>query len=123
MSQKLPINNSQQIEDPSKFTEDFITSYNKEIDERLFLKVDVQYYEKLQELCNDLPFLPEIMKIEKVEKLVTNLHDKTKYVIHITNLNQALNYELILQKVHSVIKFNQKTCLKPYIDMEKFQKM
>ena len=53
------------------------------------------------------------MKIEKVEKLVTNLHDKTEYVIH-RNLKQALNHGLILKKV---IKFNQKVWLKPYIDM------
>ena len=32
------------------------------------------------------------MKIEKFEKLVTNLHDKTEYVIHIRNLKQALNH-------------------------------
>ena len=29
------------------------------------------------------------MKIEKVEKLVANLHDKIEYVIHIRNLKQA----------------------------------
>ena len=57
------------------------------------------------------------MKIEKVEKLVTNLHDKTEYVIHIRILNQALNHGLILKKFHKVIKFNQKAWLKPYIDM------
>ena len=34
-------------------------------------------------LKNDLSFLLERMKIEKVEKLVANLHDKTEYVIHI----------------------------------------
>ena len=28
------------------------------------------------------------MKIEKVEKLVANLYDKTEYVIHIRNLKQ-----------------------------------
>ena len=38
------------------------------------------------------------MKIEKVEKLVTNLNDKTEYVIHIRNLKQALNHRLILKK-------------------------
>ena len=38
------------------------------------------------------------MKIEKVEKLVANLHDKTEYVIHIRNLNPALNYGLIFLK-------------------------
>ena len=35
------------------------------------------------------------MKIEKVEKLVANLHDKTEYVIHIRNLKQALNHGLV----------------------------
>ena len=47
------------------------------------------------------------MKIENFKKLVTNLHDKTEYVIHITNLRQALNHGLILKKVHKGIKFNQ----------------
>ena len=89
----------------------------EESDEGFFLEVDVQYPEKLHELHNDLPFLPERMKIEKVEKLVTNLHGKTEYVIHIRSLKQALNHGLILKNVHRVIKFNQKGWLKPYIDM------
>ena len=62
----------------------------------------------LNEFQSDLPVLPKRMKIEKVEKLVTNLHDKTEYVIHIGNLKQALNRELILKKVHRVKKFNLK---------------
>ena len=56
--------------------EDFIKNYNEESDKRYFLEVNVQYLEKLHELHNDLTFLPERMKTEKVEKLVTNLHDK-----------------------------------------------
>ena len=58
------------------------------------------------DLHNDLSFLLERMKTEKVEKLVANLHDKTEYVIHIRNLKQALNHRLVLKKVHRVIKFN-----------------
>ena len=50
----------------------------------------------------------------KLKKLLLN---KTEYVIHIRNLKQALNYGLIFKKVHSIIKFNQKAWLKPYIDM------
>ena len=46
------------------------------------------------ELYNDLPLLPERTKIEKVRKLVANLHNKTEYIIHI----------------HRVIKFNQNAC-------------
>ena len=52
-------------------------------------------------------------KLQKVEKLVTNLHDKIEYVIHIINLKQALNHGLILKKVHRVIKYNQKDWLNP----------
>ena len=79
--------------------------------------MDVQYLEKLYELHNDLPFLPERIKIGKVEKLVANVHDKTEYVKHIKNLKQALNHGIVLKKVHKVIKFNQNAWLKPYIDM------
>ena len=58
-------------------------SYNEESDEEYFFEVNIQYPEKLHELHNDLPFSQEKMKTEKIDKLVTNLHDKTKYVIHI----------------------------------------
>ena len=58
---------------------------NEENNGEYFLEVDVKYLEKLDELHNDLPFLPVRMKIEKVENLVSHLHDKTEYVIHIRN--------------------------------------
>ena len=64
----------------------------------------------------DLPFLPKRMNIEKVEKLVASLHDKTEYVIHI-NLKQVLNHKLELKKLHRVIRFNQESYLKPYVDV------
>ena len=92
MSLKLPVNNSEWIEDTSQFNEDFIKNYNEESDEGYFSEVDFQYIEKSHEFYNDLPFLPERRKIEKVEKLVANLHNKTEYVIHIRNLKQALNH-------------------------------
>ena len=59
---------------------------NDESDEEYFLEIDVQYPENLHKLHNDLPFLPERIKIEKVEKSVANLHDEKEYVIHIRNL-------------------------------------
>ena len=62
-------------------------------------------------------FLPERIKLGKIGKLVTNVHHKTEYVIHVRNLKQALNHGLILKKFHRVIKFNQKAWLKQYIDM------
>ena len=61
--------------------------------------------------------MPERIKMEKIEKLVANLHDKEEYVIHIRNLKQALNHVLILKKVHRVNRFNKKTWLQSYVDM------
>ena len=107
MSQKLPLNNFQWIKDNYQFNEDLIKNYNEESDEGYFLEVDLQYLEKLHELHNDLLFLTERMKIEKVEKLVANLHDKTEYIIHIRSLKEALNHGLVLKKIHRFIKFNQ----------------
>ena len=71
----------------------------------------------LHNLHSNLPFLPERMKINKCNKLVCDLYDKNKYVVHIRSLKEALNNRLILKKVHKVIQFNQKAWLKDYIDM------
>ena len=77
MSPKLPVNNFEWIKDTFQFNEDFIKNYNGESDEGYFLEVDVQYHEKLNDFHDDLPFLPERMKIEKVKKFVPNLYDKS----------------------------------------------
>ena len=53
-------------------------TYNEESDKGYFFEIDIQYPDKLYELYNDLSFLPERMKIEKVEKLV---------IIYMTKLN------------------------------------
>ena len=107
MSQKLPVNKFEWIKDTSHFNEEFIKSYDEESDEGYFLEADVQYLEKLHERRDDLPFVPERMKIETIEKLVANLRDKSEYVVQTRNLRQALNHRLVLKKVHRLIKFNQ----------------
>ena len=38
------------------------------------------------------------MKIENLEKLVANLHDKTEYIINIMNLKRTLNHGLVSKK-------------------------
>ena len=72
-------------------------SYNEETDEGYFLEVNVQYPEKLHDLHNELPFLPERMKIEKIKKLIGNLLDKTEYVIDIKfskiNMKSWISFE------------------------------
>ena len=98
MPQKVLVNSFDWVKDTFQFNEDFIKNYNEKSDEGYFLEADVQYPKTLNGVHNDLPFLPERMKIEKVEKLVTNLYDKTEYVIHKRNLKQALNHGLVLKK-------------------------
>ena len=64
MSQKLSVGSFKWVECTSKFSKHFIENYNVHIDERYFFEGDVEYSEKLYDLHNDLPFLPERMKIE-----------------------------------------------------------
>ena len=73
--------------------------------------------EKLFNLHQDLPFLPERKKVNNVERLIYGVEDKEKYVIYVTILKQALTRGLVLRKVHKVIQFNQDDWLKPYLDM------
>ena len=83
-------------------------------------KNKINYYrgdDCMKKLHSDLPFLSERMKVNKCNKLFCNLFNKKKYVTHINSLKQALDLGLKLEKIHRVIKFNQKEWLKPYIDM------
>ena len=100
-----------------KFTNEFIKNYDENSDKGYILGVDVKYPKKLHDLHSNLPFSPERMKIDKCKKLVCNLYNKKKYVVHIRSLKQALNHGLILKKVHRVIQFNQEAWLKSYIDI------
>ena len=52
-----------------------------------------------------------------VEKLIPNLRDKKKYVLHYKNLIQYLDLGLRITRIHRGIKFEESEWLKPYIDM------
>ena len=81
------------------------------------LEVDLEYPENLHDLHNDYPFCSEKVKCKNgVEKLIPNLRDKTKYVIHYKNLIQCLRAGMKLKKIHSGIKFVESEWMKPYID-------
>ena len=117
MSQKIPVNGFKWIEDTSRISEEFIKNYNEDNNKGYIFEVDLKYPKKIHDSHSDLPFLPRRMKIDKCKTFVCNLHNKKKYVVHIKSSKQALNHGLKFQKVHRIIKFNQKAWLKPYIDM------
>ena len=82
------------------------------------LEVDLEYPENLHDLHNDYPFCPERVKCKNgVEKLIPNLRDKTKYIIHYKNLIQCLKAGMKLKKIHRGIKFIESEWMKPYIEM------
>ena len=83
MSQKLPLNNFKWVKDTSKINEEFIKNYNDNNKKGYILEVDVKYPKKLHDSHSDLPSLPKRMKINECKKLVCNLHNKKKYVVHI----------------------------------------
>ena len=74
MLQKRPVNYFEWIKDTFQFNEDFVKkTYHEEFDEGYFLEVNVQYRENVHDLRNYLLFLPERMKIEKVENRVPKI--------------------------------------------------
>ena len=107
MSQKLPADAFKWKENISEFNEEFIKNCDEDSNKGCVLEVDIEYPRNLHDLHNDLPFLPERMKINKCSKLVCNLYDKNNYIVYIRPLKQALNQGLILKKFHRLIQFNQ----------------
>ena len=107
MIQNLSTRGFNWIDDVSKFTPEKINRLAKHGSRGCLLEVDVKYPKELHDLHYDLRFMCEKMVINKVEKLIPNLHHEKNYVIHIRASDQALKHGLILEKVYCIIKFNQ----------------
>ena len=117
MSEELPIDGFKWLTD--KEIQNLFNNQVVQVWEKTpcILEVDLEYPEKLHDLHNDYPFCPERVKCDRgVEKLMPNLRDKNKYVIHYRNLIQCLKAGMKLKKIHRGIKFIERAWLKPYID-------
>ena len=88
-----------------------VMSISEKSDTAYFLEVDLDYPDKLHELHNDYPLAPEKLavsndmlsayckkiadkydiKVGDVKKLIPNLGNKTKYVVHYRNLQLYLS--------------------------------
>ena len=99
------------------------------------LEVDLDYPAALHREHNDYPLAPDKMTVSKdqmspyqqklveelsitsfeTEKLVPNLMNKSRYVLHYRNLQLYLSLGMQLTKVHKVLKFNQSPWMQPYI--------
>ena len=81
------------------------------------LEVEIEYPENLHELHNDYPLAPEQIMVNKVSKLIPNLGNKKKYVLHYENLRQYLKLGLKLTHIHRGIKFKESPWLEKYISL------
>ena len=132
MSQKLPSGNFRWIPCPEYINLD---SYDENSAKGLILEVHLEYPPELHGLHNDYPLAPEKMTVKpemlsdysreileregmtigKVQKLIPNLMDKEKYVLHYRNLQLYLSLGLKLKKIHRALEFSQSNWLEPYI--------
>src|SRR6218665_3978892 len=82
-------------------------------------EVDLEYPKELHDLHNDYPLAPEIITPDssKVSKLIPNLNDTEKYVVHYENLKLFESLGLKVVKIHRGLVFAESTWLKKYIDL------
>ena len=81
------------------------------------LEVDLEYPTELHDLHNEYPLAAERLTINKVEKLVPNLNDKSKYVVHHKTLELYISLGLKITKIHKGVTFNERPWLAEYIEM------
>ena len=122
MSQKLPTGDFRWIPCPDVIN---LNSYDENSAKGLILEFNLEYPPELHHLHNDYPLAPEKitvkpemlsdysreilerekMTIGKVKKLIPNLMDKEKIVLHKRNLQLSLG--LKLKKIHRALEFSQ----------------
>ena len=133
MSEYLPYEEFKWLENVDEFD---VNSVNEKSEIGYFLKVDLEYPDQLHELHNEYLLAPEKLaissdmlskfckeiadeydiKVGDVKKLIPNLRNKTKYVLHYRNLQLYLSLGMKLIKIHRVLKFKQSDWMKKYID-------
>ena len=101
---------------PERTPKRLVDMFAAEKNHGYLLEGDVNYAKDLNDLHNDMPFMCSKMNVNGFEKLIPNLYDKRKYIIHIRALKQALDHGLVLEKIHRCIRFRQSPWMKEYID-------
>ena len=81
------------------------------------LEVDLEYPEQLHHLHNEYPLAPESLNVGNVDKLIPNLMDKERYVLHRDNLLLYESLGIKIKKIHRGITFVESPWLKEYIDL------
>ena len=74
--------------------------------------------------CKEIADKYEInIKVALVKKLILNLGNKTKYVLHYKNIQVYLSLGMKLTKIHREMRFKQSDWMKKYIDFNTEKRM
>ena len=132
MSESLPYGKFEWLKNVDELD---ILSINEKGDVGYILEVDPKYPDELHELHNDYPLALEKLavtndmlskyckeiadkydiKVGDVKKLIPNLGNKTKYVVHYRNLQLYLSLGMKLTKIHRALQFKQSDWIKKCI--------
>ena len=69
----------------------------------------------LSKYCKDIDDSYDI-KVGGIKKLIPNLGNKVKYVVHYKNLKYYLSLGMKLVKIHRTLSFKRSNWLKKYVD-------
>ena len=69
--------------------------------------MDMEYPEEYHDLHNEYPLAPESLNVGNVDKLIPNLMNKERYIIHRDNLLFYESLGLKISKVHRGITFKE----------------
>ena len=81
------------------------------------LRVDLGYPKELHDTHNAFPLAVESLTVDGVKKLVPNLNDKERYVVHHEPLQLYLRNGMVLKKIHEGVKYTGKAFMKKIIDI------
>ncbi|XP_069366011.1 uncharacterized protein [Maniola hyperantus] len=118
MTKKIPVSDFRFLSQEEIASFDLSDTSN-DSDFGYILEVDLVYPDILHDGHKDLPFAVEKFTPPggKTSKLIANLYDKYKYVIHYTHLKECIRNGLILRKCYRILCFRQENFLKKYIDL------
>ena len=83
----------------------------------LEVDLDVPKDHTFHDWTSCFPLAPEHKVVGGVTKLVPNLLDKQRYIVHHSALQTYLKHGLILKKIHRGVSYTEKEFIRPYIEL------
>ena len=80
------------------------------------MRLNLSIQKNFRELHNEYPLAPERLMVNKVEMLIPNLRDETKYVLNYKTLKLYLSVGLKLKTIHRGISFYEEAWMNSYIE-------